>query len=104
MKLMSDLEKQAEKLKALGHPIRLRIIKLLTEEGADMYLNEIAKKLGMNRANTKIHLKNLENAGILKSRVVLVEGEAKALRFYKLLDFDIQVSPEKLKEVRENGN
>ncbi len=101
---MSDLEKHAEKLKALGHPIRLRIIKLLTEEGTDMYLNEIAKKLGMNRANTKIHLKNLENAGILKSRVVLVEGEAKALRFYKLLDFDIQVSPEKLKEVKDNGN
>ena len=101
---MSDLEKQAEKLKALGHPIRLRIIKLLTEEGVDMYLNEIANKLSINRANAKIHLKNLENAGILKSRVVLVEGEAKALRFYRLLDFDIRVSPEKLKEVKDNGN
>ena len=101
---MSDLEKQAEKLKALGHPIRLRIIKLLTEEGVDMYLNEIANRLSINRANAKIHLKNLENAGILKSRVVLVEGEAKALRFYKLLDFDIRVSPEKLKEVKDNGN
>ena len=104
MRLMSDLEKQAEKLKALGHPIRLRIIKLLTEEGVDMYLNEIANKLRINRANAKIHLKNLENAGILKSRVVLVEGEAKALRFYRLLDFDIRVSPEKLKEVKDNGN
>ena len=101
---MSDLEKQAEKLKALGHPIRLRIIKLLTEEGVDMYLNEIANKLRINRANAKIHLKNLENAGILKSRVVLVEGEAKALRFYRLLDFDIRVSPEMLKEVKDNGN
>jgi len=101
---MSDLEKQAERLKALGHPIRLRIIKLLTEEGVDMYLNEIANKLRINRANAKIHLKNLENAGILKSRVVLVEGEAKALRFYRLLDFDIRVSPEMLKEVKDNGN
>lgn len=48
--------------------------------------------------------RNSERARIVKSRAVLMEGEAKALRFYKLLDFDIRVSPGKLKEVKDIGN
>jgi len=102
---MSKLEELAKKSAALGHPLRLKIIVLLAEEGEDMYLNEIAKRLGINRALAKIHLKKLEGADIVKSRVVLVEGEAKALRYYKLQNFDIHVSPELLrKEVKNNGN
>ncbi len=102
---MSELEVLAKEMKALGHPLRLKIIGLLAMEGEEMYLNEIANRLGINRALAKIHLKKLENAGIVKSRVVLVEGEAKALRYYRLQSFDIHVSPEFLKkEVRNNGN
>ncbi|MEM2936911.1 MAG: ArsR family transcriptional regulator [Candidatus Bathyarchaeia archaeon] len=101
---MSELKELAKKLAALGHPLRLKIIALLAEEGEDMYLNEIANRLGINRALAKIHLKKLEGAGIVKSRVVLVEGEAKALRYYTLKDFDIHVSPDLLKkEVKNNG-
>ena len=69
-----------------------------------MYLNEIAIKLGVSRALAKVHLKKLEKAGIVSSRVELVEGEAKALRYYKLHDFNIQVSPQTLrKEVDADG-
>jgi len=98
---MLESKELAKKLKALAHPLRLRIIALLAKEG-DLYLNEIANKLGINRALAKIHLKKLENAGIVKSRVVLIEGEAKALRYYKLLDFDIHISPELLKKEGKN--
>jgi ArsR family transcriptional regulator len=66
-----------------------------------MYLNQIANKLGINRALAKIHLKKLEKGGIVKSRVVLVEGEARALRYYKLQDFDIHISPEILRKEEE---
>jgi predicted ArsR family transcriptional regulator len=70
-----------------------------------MYLNEIANNLGINRALAKIHLKKLEKTGIVKSWVVLVKGEARALRYYKLLDFDIHITPELLKkEVNNNEN
>jgi len=72
---MLESEELAKKLKALAHPLRLKIVALLAEEGED----------------------KLENAGIVKSRVVLIEGEARALRYYKLLDFDIHISPELLK-------
>ena len=100
--LMGKLEEIARTLDALGHPMRLRIIALLA--GGELYLNEIANKLSINRALAKVHLKKLERAGIVVSRVELVEGEAKALRYYKLQDFDVHISPQILRrEVENNG-
>jgi predicted ArsR family transcriptional regulator len=102
---MSELITLSNKLKALAHPLRLRIVTVLVKEGRDMYLNEIAKTLGVNRALAKIHLNKLERADLVQSRVVLVEGEARALRYYHLQDFDLHISPEHLKqEVKRNGN
>ena len=95
---MSDINRLSEKLKALAHPVRLKITALLANQGEDMYLNQIANNLRINRALAKIHLKKLERGGIVESRVVLVEGEAKALRYYSLRNFDIRVSPELLKK------
>ena len=95
---MTYIEVISGKMKALAHPMRLRIVVLLAKEDEDLYLNQIANKLEINRALAKIHLKKLEKGGIVKSRVVLVEGEARALRFYKLQDFDIHVSAEILKK------
>jgi len=98
---MTFVENVSQKLKALAHPVRLRIVMLLAKEGEDMYLNQIANKLEINRALAKIHLKKLERGNIVKSRVVLVEGEARALRYYSLRDFDIHISPELLKQEEE---
>ena len=98
---MTHIKSISTKMKALAHPVRLKIAILLANEDEDMYLNQIANKLGINRALAKIHLKKLEKGGIVKSRVVLVEGEARALRYYKLQDFDIHVSPEILKKEEE---
>jgi len=95
---MTEIERLSRKLKALAHPLRLKIVILLANEGKDMYLTQIANSLGINRALAKIHLKKLEREKIVKSQVVLVEGEARALRYYKLLDFDIHVSAELLKK------
>jgi DNA-binding transcriptional ArsR family regulator len=95
---MSKIEQLSTKLKALSHPMALKIVTLLVKKGEDMYLNQIAKSLEINRALAEIHLKKLERGGIVKSRVVLVEGEALALRYYQLQDFDIHVSPEILKK------
>lgn len=99
---MSELKELVEKLKSLAHPLRLRIVALLAREEEDMYLTEIAKRLDISRALAKIHLIKLERAGIVKSRVVLVEGEARALRYYKLQDFDVHVSPEILQKEVNN--
>jgi len=95
---MTYIELLSGKLKTLAHTVRLRIVTLLATENEEMYLNQIALNLEINRALAKIHLNKLERGGIVKSRVVLVEGEARALRYYKLQDFDIHVSPELLKK------
>ena len=92
---MTELNHLAETLDALGHPLRLKILAQLTDK--ELYLNEIANKTGISRALAKVHLKKLERAGLVKSRVEVIEGEAKALRYYKLLDFEIHVSPKTLK-------
>jgi ArsR family transcriptional regulator len=98
---MTYIKSLSVKMKALAHPVRLGIVVLLANEVKDMYLNQIANKLEINRALAKIHLKKLEKGGIVKSRVVLVEGEARALRYYKLQDFDIHISPEILRKEGE---
>jgi ArsR family transcriptional regulator len=93
---LTKLNQLAETLDALGHPLRLKILALLAD--GELYLNEIANKTNINRALAKVHLKKLERAGLVKSRVELLEGEAKALRYYKIQDFEIHVSPQRLKE------
>jgi ArsR family transcriptional regulator len=99
---MSQITKLAAKLDALGHPLRLKLVAALSQQ--EMYLNEIANNIGISRALAKIHLKKLEKAGIVKSRIVTAEDEAKALRYYKLEPFDIHVSPQLLqKEVENSG-
>ena len=97
---MPKIDELAKMLDALGHPLRLRLVSQLA--GGEMYLNEIANRLGVSRALAKIHLKKLERANLVKSKVVLIEGEAKALRYYQLVDFDICISPSTLaKEVEK---
>jgi DNA-binding transcriptional ArsR family regulator len=98
---MPQINELAKKLNALGHPLRLRIIATLIE--GEMYLNEIANQLNVSRALAKIHLKKLEKAGIVKTRVALAEGEAKAFRYYELKPFDIHVSPQILRKEVENS-
>jgi predicted transcriptional regulator len=99
---MSHTINLAKKLDALGHPLRLKIVAALTDR--EMYLNEIAIRLNISRALAKIHLKKLEKAGIVSSRIVTAQSEAKALRYYKLNDFNLLVSPKTIrKEVENNG-
>ncbi len=100
--LCGDLEELARTLDALSHPLRLRIVALLWSRG-ELYLAEIASLLGVSRALAKIHLKKLESAGIVESRVAVEEGRAVARRFYRLRwRGTLCVSPETLARLVEN--
>ncbi|MGW8179164.1 MAG: ArsR/SmtB family transcription factor [bacterium] len=93
---MWDVEEAATKLAALGHPTRLMILMELTK--GENYLSEIANKVGISRALAKVHLKKLREAGLVESRVMVMEDEARALRFYKINEFEVSISPERLAE------
>jgi len=85
----------ARKLDALGHPLRLRIISILRTNGA-MHMALLASNLGVSRALVKIHMKKLEQAGLVRSWVEMAPGQAKALRMYELIDFEITVNPDSI--------
>lgn len=96
-----DFEELAAKLKALGHPTRLAIINALAH--GEQYLSEIAKRVGISRALAKVHLMKLREAGLVDTRIVTLEDEARALRYYNLRDFEIRLSSKDLKEDETNG-
>ncbi len=97
------LEEVAHLLQALAHPLRLRIVALLAVHG-ELYLAEIAEKLGVSRALAKIHLKKLEQAGLVESVVRLEQGKAQARRYYHLTwSTRICLSPEEVVDLVEKA-
>lgn len=59
---MADDEQ--DRLRASGHPVRLRMLSLLT--GAELSATEVAQELGLTHANASYHLRVLERAGLLE--------------------------------------
>jgi DNA-binding transcriptional ArsR family regulator len=57
-------------LRAMAHPIRLRMMSLLTS--APMTAAEVARELGLTHANASYHLRNLLSGGL-----IVVAGEEK---------------------------
>jgi DNA-binding transcriptional ArsR family regulator len=67
-------------LRALAHPVRLRILSLLT--GTELSAAEVARELGLTHANASYHLRQLAAAGQLEvaSEVRIRGGVAKRYR------------------------
>lgn len=70
---------QSKRLRALAHPLRLRILSILS--GAAMSAADIARETGTTQANASYHLRRLHDAGqIVLVDEVLVRG-GRARRF-----------------------
>ncbi|MBK1785797.1 ArsR/SmtB family transcription factor [Prauserella cavernicola] len=67
-------------LRVLAHPLRLRILSLLT--GAPMSAAEAARELGESQANVSYHVRRLAEAGLLEAveEVRIRGGRAKRYR------------------------
>jgi DNA-binding transcriptional ArsR family regulator len=52
-------------LRALAHPVRLRMLSLLT--GVSLTAAEIARELGITHANASYHLRNLLASGLIQT-------------------------------------
>ncbi len=55
---------QTGELRATAHPLRLRMLSLLT--GAAMSAAEVGRELGVSQANASYHLRLLERAGLVR--------------------------------------
>lgn len=65
----SKLEQRAEQLAALGHPIRLTILRLVVQGGPDgTAAGDIQHHVDMPASTLSHHLKRLVDAGLLQTR------------------------------------
>jgi len=72
-----QLERAANMLKAIAHPMRIAIIGLL-ERGEKLSVTEIHEKLGIEQSTTSHHL------GILKDKDVLISKREGKNTYYSL--------------------
>ncbi|MGH3423871.1 MAG: ArsR/SmtB family transcription factor [Nocardioidaceae bacterium] len=57
------MSSEVASLRAVAHPVRLRILSLLT--GTELSAAEIARELGITHANASYHLRRLADAGVV---------------------------------------
>jgi DNA-binding transcriptional ArsR family regulator len=63
MSLGENPDRRQASLRAMAHPLRLRMLSLLT--GASLTAADIARELGLTHANASYHLRNLLAAGLI---------------------------------------
>lgn len=78
-------------LATLANPHRLRVVASLAEERN--YVSRLARDLGISRALLQVHLRKLEAAGLV-SATVEVSPDGKAMKFYDVAPFAIELTPE----------
>jgi DNA-binding transcriptional ArsR family regulator len=86
----SPLERHAEQLSALGHPVRLKILRFVVQAGKDgAAAGDIQGHVDLAASTLSHHLKRLVDAGLLSSRTegtfhyyAAVYGSLRALTDY----------------------
>ena len=81
--LMEDMvyKVKADFLRALSHPVRLKIIEVLKH--GEKSVSNLVKQLGVEQSSLSRHLLALRDAGILKSR------QERTTVYYSIRDHDI---------------
>jgi predicted transcriptional regulator len=77
-------------LATLANPHRLRIVATLAQERT--YVSQLARELDISRALLQVHLRKLEAAGLV-SPVIEVSEDGKAMKFYEVTPFTLQLTP-----------
>jgi DNA-binding transcriptional ArsR family regulator len=80
-----------EVLAALANPHRLRIMEALQTNGRT-YVSQLAREIGISRPLLHLHLRKLEDAGLVTSQLEL-SSDGKALNFFQIAPFEIVLTP-----------
>jgi DNA-binding transcriptional ArsR family regulator len=78
-------------LAALANPHRVRIVAALQTRGR-AYVSQLAREIGISRPLLHLHLRKLEDAGLVTSQLEL-SSDGKALNFFQIAPFDIVLTP-----------
>jgi DNA-binding transcriptional ArsR family regulator len=83
-----------EQLKALGHPLRVRVLEMLGQEGEWQLTNrELAQRLGVDPGHLHFHVRMLLKAGLIELAAADGRGREKP---YRAVAKVFRVSPELL--------
>jgi DNA-binding transcriptional ArsR family regulator len=80
----------------LANPHRVRVLAAL---GAGRcHVSELARRLGISRPLLQVHLRKLEDAGLVRATAELAD-DGRARRYYELAPFRFVLTPESLAAV-----
>jgi len=79
-----------EQLKALGHPLRLKVLQTLGESEAPLTNRELAERLGVDPGHLHFHVRMLHRAGL----IALDEGGRGREKPYRPVARRLRVAPE----------
>ena len=84
-----------EQLKALGHPLRVRVLEMLGQEGEEWQLTnrELAQRLGVDPGHLHFHVRMLLKAGLIE---LADDGERGREKPYRAVAKVFRVAPELL--------
>ena len=83
-----------EQMKALGHPLRVRVLEMLGQEGDWQLTNrELAQRLGVDPGHLHFHVRMLLKAGLIELADANVRGREKP---YRAVAKTFRVAPELL--------
>ena len=89
--MQTDGDRLLGLMSALANPHRLRILAALTVDGRT-YVSQLARAIGISRPLLHLHLRKLEEAGLVTSRLEL-SSDGKALNYFEISPFDIALTP-----------
>lgn len=78
-------------LATLASPHRLRVVAALVRRRT--YVSQLARELDISRPLLQVHLRRLEAAGLVSASLEF-SGEGKAMKFYQVNPFLLQLTPE----------
>ena len=84
-------------LNALGNEHSLAIMAVLAD--GERYASELAKEVGISRPLMYLHLKKLENAGLVESEIRHFDEPPYTKKFYKAKHFELTLSLGIIKEI-----
>lgn len=79
-----------EQLKALGHPLRLRVLEVLGESGSELTNRELAARLGVDPGHLHFHVRMLLGAGLIERS----DGGRRREKPYRAVATHVHVAPE----------
>ena len=83
-----------DQLKALGHPLRLRVLEMLGEEAGQAFTNrELAGRIGIDPGHLHFHVRMLLKAGLIR---LAEENGGRREKPYRAVARNITVAPELL--------